>query len=134
MKPTDHIGRQLVVIESPYAASAERAKDGNIDYARRCMADAIERGEAPIASHLLYPQYGILDDDQPEERAIGIGCGLAWACQADKAVFYLDRGISSGMETAIEFYHSIEMEMEPRWLEPGNRHRALVAALAGSLE
>ena len=41
-------------------------------YARACVADCLRRGEAPIASHLLYTQPGVLDDDVPEERAQGI--------------------------------------------------------------
>jgi hypothetical protein len=36
------------------------------------------RGESPIASHLLYTQPGILKDDVPEERPLGIEAGLAW--------------------------------------------------------
>ena len=54
---------ELVVLESPFAGNVEM----NIHYARACMADCLARGEAPFASHLLYTQPGILDDDIPEE-------------------------------------------------------------------
>ncbi len=40
-----------VVIESPYAGDVER----NLRYLRLAMADCLERGEAPYASHALYP-------------------------------------------------------------------------------
>lgn len=46
---------RIVVLESPYAGDIER----NTNYARDCMRDSILRGEAPIASHLIYTQAGI---------------------------------------------------------------------------
>ena len=61
-----------VILESPYAGDIQR----NIKYARECLKDSIKRGEAPIASHLLYTQ--VLDDNIPEERQHGIDAGLAW--------------------------------------------------------
>jgi hypothetical protein len=70
-------------------------------YARRCVRDALLRGEAPIASHLLYTQPGILKDGVPEERALGIEAGLAWANVADASVVYVDRGKTKGMEIGI---------------------------------
>jgi hypothetical protein len=39
-------------------------------------------GEAPIASHLLYTQPGVLRDEIPEERRHGIDAGLAWGAVA----------------------------------------------------
>ena len=45
---------------------------------------ALARGEAPIASHLLYPQ--VLDDADPFQRQQGIAAGLAWAAVADATV------------------------------------------------
>ena len=86
-----------VIIESPFAGDIE----SNIDYARQCMRDSIMRGEAPIASHLLYTQDDILDDDIPGERELGIKCGLLWGHHAEKTVVYTDRGISGGMQQGI---------------------------------
>ena len=88
-----------VVLESPYAGDIEK----NLTYARKCMHDSLSRGEAPIASHLLYTQEGILDDNIPEERQWGIDAGLAWKSVAEKHVFYTDLGISKGMEYAMNF-------------------------------
>lgn len=87
----------LVVIESPYAGDVA----ANLDYARACMKDCLQRGEFPLASHLLYTQSGILDDTKPEERKLGIAAGLRWAEKADKTVVYIDRGISAGMALGI---------------------------------
>lgn len=89
---------KLVVVESPYAGDVE----ANVAYARRALADSLARQEAPIASHLLYTQPGVLDDDKPEERALGIEAGLVWAARSDLTVFYTDRGWSRGMTAARE--------------------------------
>jgi hypothetical protein len=85
-----------VIIESPYAGDVDR----NTTYARRAMADSLRRGEAPIASHLLYTQGGILDDSNPDERKLGIAAGLAWRDRADAIIFYADLGWSKGMQDA----------------------------------
>lgn len=85
-----------VILESPYAGDVER----NVKYARMAVRDSLSRGEAPIASHLLYTQEGILNDEIPEERQWGIDAGLAWKEVAEKHVFYVDYGYSRGMEYA----------------------------------
>lgn len=87
-----------VIIESPYAGHVDR----NVAYARKAMRDSLERGEAPIASHLLYTQPGILRDDDLSEREWGIKAGLAWRSVADLTVFYTDLGWSPGMTKALE--------------------------------
>jgi hypothetical protein len=88
---------RLVILESPFAGDV----DENIEYARRCVHDSLSRGEAPIASHLLYTQPGVLDDSDPQERQWGIDAGLAWKAVAHASVVYVDRGISKGMEYGI---------------------------------
>ncbi len=90
--------RVLAALESPYAGDVER----NTRYAAACMADSIARGEAPFAMHLLYTYPGILNDDDPRERAIGIECGLNWYSTADLTVVYTDLGITPGMKLGIE--------------------------------
>lgn len=87
---------KLVIVESPFAVAVQQ----NIFYARLAVRECLYFGEAAIASHLLYTQEGILDDDVPEERALGIAAGLEWRSVAHKAVFYVDRGWSSGMLAA----------------------------------
>jgi len=97
-----------VIVESPYAGkSTWRAvaffqRIVNRRYARRCVRDALSRGEAPSASHLLYTQPGILRDEVPNERQWGIDAGLAWGGVAEKTVVYTDLGVSRGMEYGIE--------------------------------
>ena len=88
---------RLVILESPYAGDIEK----NVEYARACIRDSLLRGEAPIASHLLYTQPGILKDDVPSDRELGINAGLAWRKVAEASVVYTDLGISKGMEYGI---------------------------------
>src|SRR5215469_5295338 len=88
----------LVYLESPFAGEIAV----NLAYARACMADCLARGEAPLASHLLYTQEGILRDDVPGERRLGIEAGFAWAMHAARTVVYVDRGLSSGVLGGIE--------------------------------
>lgn len=99
-----------VILESPYAGNVER----NVSYARRCVRDSLLRGEAPIASHLLYTQEGILNDDIPQERRLGIDAGLEWKSVANKHIFYTDYGMSRGMEYALEQAKKNNIEIEFR--------------------
>lgn len=89
--------RPLVVIESPLRGSVRR----NVAYAKAAMRDSLERGEAPYASHLLYAQDGILDDDVEAEREAGIVCGLTWGAKAELVAVYVDLGVSEGMRRGI---------------------------------
>lgn len=88
---------QLVILESPYSGNVRL----NERYARACVKDSLKRGEAPIASHLLYTQPGILDDEIQAERNLGISAGLAWMVVSHKTVVYEDLGISRGMQFGI---------------------------------
>ena len=117
---------RLVVVESPYAGDVSR----NVAYARAALADCLSRGEAPFASHLLFTQPGVLDDTVPEERALGIAAGFAWAEHADAVVVYEDLGISRGMLAGIERAEKrgqpVERRSLPGWSatsenEKGNR-------------
>lgn len=103
-----------VIIESPYAGDVAR----NIAYARAAMRDCIHRNEAPFASHLLYTQDGVLDDDTPIERALGIEAGLLWGACADMTVVYADFGVTAGMELGIARARAAGRPVEFRWL-PG---------------
>lgn len=98
---------KLVIIESPFAA---RKPDGswdpegveeNLRYLRAAMHDCLKRGEAPYASHALYTQPGVLNDQVPEERTLGINAGFAWNERSDLTVLYIDRGLSAGMKLGL---------------------------------
>lgn len=88
-----------------------------MDYARRCVRDCLRRGEAPIASHLLYTQPGVLRDAEPEERRLGIAAGHAWIPTAQALAVYVDRGVSEGMRAGIDAARAAGLRIEFRRLE-----------------
>lgn len=102
-----------VILESPYAGDV----DLNVNYARKAIRDSLKRGEAPIASHLLYTQPGILRDEDAAERQWGIDAGLAWKSVAEASVVYCDRGISRGMEFGILQAKMAGIPVEMRFIE-----------------
>jgi hypothetical protein len=105
---------RLVILESPFAGDEQ----ANIDYARLCVRDSLMRGEAPIASHLLYTQPTILDDSVPEERRMGIAAGLAWGdAGASATVVYTNRGTSNGMRMGILRANAAGRPIEYRSIE-----------------
>ena len=105
------MNKPLVIIESPFAGDVE----SNIAYARKCVADSLSRNEAPICSHLLFPQ--ILNDDIPGERTLGIEAGLAWYRVADKCVVYADRGYSKGIYAGMARAGKYNVPVEVRHIE-----------------
>jgi hypothetical protein len=103
---------KLVILESPYAGDIQK----NIKYGRECIRDSLLRGEAPIASHLLYTQEGILNDNIPSEREHGIKAGFEWRKKADRTVVYTDLGISVGMMFGIKHSEELGIPIEYRLL------------------
>jgi ADP-ribose pyrophosphatase YjhB (NUDIX family) len=96
-----------VVIESPYGSNIDGTRaspkqvEHNVKYVRACMADCLHRNEAPYASHALYTQPSVLNDDVPEERKLGMAAGFAWQERTDIAAVYTDLGVTSGMGEGI---------------------------------
>ena len=102
---------KLVVIESPYAGDVET----NVEYAKCCVLDSLDRGEAPLASHLLYTQ--VLDDTDYDQRERGIYTGWMWIEKADIVAVYVDRGISDGMKRGISYALLTNIAVEFRSLK-----------------
>lgn len=105
-----------VIIESPFAGDVKR----NLRYLRACMRDCLLRGEAPFASHAIYTQPGVLNDDDPEDRKLGMNAGFAWRPVAEATVIYTDLGMTPGMvagrDDAIRVGRTIEFrEFGPDW-------------------
>lgn len=101
---------RLVIIESPYAGDIPR----NTLYAKAAVRDSIFRGEAPFASHLIYP--GALNEAIAEERSLGIKCGLEWWRCVSAVCFYIDLGWSPGMQTAYKLARTERIKIEERSL------------------
>lgn len=91
----------------------------NLLYARAAMQDCFRRGEAPFASHLLYP--GTLDDTIPEQRMKGMSAGWLWGMHADLIAVYTDLGFSKGMLEGIDYYTRLGIPIQerslPEWKE-----------------
>ncbi len=108
-----------VIIESPFAAANGHTVAEHEEYARRCMADSLSRGEAPLASHLLYTQPGILDDTDKEQRRLGMEAGYEWMRQAEIVAVYTDLGVSSGMEEGQTWAHRFRIPIVTRHIGRG---------------
>lgn len=106
---------RLVIVESPFAGDVER----NTRYARAALRDCLMRGDAPLASHLLYTQPGVLDDSSADERDLGMGAGWAWMQRADAVLFYIDLGFSDGMREGLLRAKDAGLPIEERWLGGG---------------
>ena len=63
--------RRKIYVASKYAGDIDANVRNCTGYCRR----VIDEGYMPIASHLLYPQ--ILDDNNPDERKLGLAFGLS---------------------------------------------------------
>ncbi len=106
-----------VVLESPLQGGTERELD-NVRYLDRCIADSLRRGEAPFASHGLYPR--ALDDRDPTERALGMAAGFVWRDVAAATVVYVDRGVTQGMQAGIEHSLAVGCPVIYRMLDGNN--------------
>ena len=80
---------------SPYSGDTKRNKQ----YARELTARAIQDGYAPITPHLYITE--CLDDNEPEQRELGLNTGLALLSVCDIIIVGIKYGISKGMETEI---------------------------------
>ncbi len=90
-------------VESPYNAPNAHEVRRNILYARLACRWALERGYAPYASHLLYTQPGILDDDIAQERELGIEAARTLIrAAAQVTLMFVDLGVSEGMRLGLE--------------------------------
>jgi len=110
-----------VILESPYDGETRFEIALNVKYARKCMRDCLDRGEAPFASHLLYTQPGILNDAVLNERKKGIEAGLIWGKFAKKTVVYCDREVTGGMKKGIKRAEEEGREIEYRFLFKENQ-------------
>jgi hypothetical protein len=114
-----------VVIESPYGSDDPKIVKRNEAYLQFCMHDCLVnrdegRGEAPYASHGLYTQPFVLDDNDPGEHAAGIQAGFVVAealhTQGAHRAFYVDLGHSTGMRYGKEHALKIGQDFEERYL------------------
>ncbi len=103
--------RRRVILESPFAGDIAR----NRLYALTALRDSLDRGEAPFASHLLYPQV------LTTERLRGLSAGLEWIAVAEKSVVYTDLGITEGMRLGIALAEEQGIPVEKRSLKESGK-------------
>lgn len=73
----------------------------NVEVARALCRMAVEAGRTPFAPHLLYPQF--LDENDPDQRDLGISLGLRFMEACDEVWVYVGEGVSEGMCHEIEY-------------------------------
>ncbi len=97
--------RTVVMIESPYKGHGTEA----VRYLACCILDSLDRGEAPIATHALYP---LALDGSESSRSVAKQChgalcelyqmhgtdDMTSTCFQTPRFFYADLGVSSGMK------------------------------------
>ncbi len=103
---------KIVVIESPYAGDVDR----NLRYLRAAMRDCLAHDEAPYASHALYTQPSVLDDNVPDERKRGMRAGFEFHRVADIVAVYDDLGVTRGMNSGISHARKFGCRIERRSL------------------
>ncbi len=86
--------RRKVYVASKYKGDTENNVKAAIGYAHI----VIEKGYMPVVSHLMYPQ--ILNDNDPEERKLGLAFSLALLRMCDEVWVFGD--VSSGMALEIK--------------------------------
>lgn len=113
----------IVAIESPFKPSADDIKKfsgrfseaellrQNLVYARLCLKNSLDRGEAPFVSHLLYTQVW---NETPELRDAGIRAGLEVYTRVDGVALYVDLGRSATMRRAEERAELLMVERSHR--------------------
>lgn len=87
-------------------------------YLAAALRDCVLRGETPYASHGLLTLPGVLRDDVPEERELGICAGFAWREAAHGTVFYTDLGWSGGMRAGEKHASDLKNEHLARFTRP----------------
>lgn len=104
-----------VIVETPFRADNDEKAAVYDAYLNACLRDCVLRGETPYASHAILTRPGVLDDNRPEERALGIKLGSAWLGIAD-VVVYEDLGVSAGMQQRINEAAARHLQIERRTL------------------
>lgn len=88
--------RRKIYVASRYAGDVDVNTKAAVGYCRL----VVKKGHMPVASHLLYPGTGILNDSDPQERELGLMFGLALLGMCDEV--WVFGPVSPGMAQEIE--------------------------------
>ena len=119
--------KPFTVIESPFSAPDVDGLVRNVQYTMLAVRDSLNRDEAPYASHLFYTQ--MLDDNNQDERQLGMDAGLTICHHAEQTAVYTDYGTSRGMQYGIETAKSAGRRVVERRLFPNATSPEEVTAL-----
>lgn len=119
--------KPFTVIESPFSAPDIDGLVRNVQYTMLAVRDSLNRDEAPYASHLFYTQ--MLDDNNQDERQLGMDAGLTICHHAEQTAVYTDYGTSRGMQYGIETAKSAGRRVVERRLFPNASSPEEVTAL-----
>lgn len=123
--------KKRVVIESPFAWANHQELIQHIFYAQEALKHSLELGEAPIVSHLLYPQVW---NETAAHREKAFEAGDSWREKADLVAIYTDLGVSSGMFRAIGHAREAGIPYEHRYIaaqRPSIYHGAGIVQIFG---
>ena len=97
-----------VYIISRYKAETEEQLEFNRNVARHFCKQVINEGKKPVAPHLYYTQF--LDEDNPQERELGLFLGITELHEAQEYLLVvIDGVISEGMEKELNTIAHIEI-------------------------
>ena len=85
-----------VIVESPFRACDDRTQEFHTWLVHLLCRTVALRGDQPIASHLVGPEF--LSEHVPSEREIGISIMRAWLPVAEEVQFYDRWGMTGGMK------------------------------------
>ena len=95
VKSSKRVYRPLVYICSPYRGDVE----GNTKKTREFCEFALNKGQIPLAPHLMFPQF--MTEERSEERELALFMDIVLMGKCDEVWVLADR-ISSGMRSEIE--------------------------------
>jgi len=98
-----------VYICSRYRADEKHTVEGNIRRALFACGIALEKGYAPLAPHLIYPN--CLDDNDPQERAFGLAASQAWIPVCDE-LWQWGASVSEGMAAEIKLAEELSIPVK----------------------
>ena len=94
-KSKERTYRPLVYICSPLSGDVP----GNTEKARRYCRFALEKGQIPIAPHLLFPQF--MDDTDPSERELAVHMNIVLLGKC-KELWVFGDAVTEGMAKEIK--------------------------------
>lgn len=100
--------RPFVYVCSRYSGDIQT----NTAAALRYCQFAVKRGCIPIASHIFYAASGILDENDPDSRSLGLTFGLLLLDRCSEVWIFSDGTLSEGMRA--EYRRALRKEKRIR--------------------